>query len=126
MNPNDERSVDWQQWDKELQPKFMSGKRGNYTPESQPSSDPPPITFGTDNRLIVDDETGEPLLAAGATWEYIQSSELFRQGIVDVGDVCETLKRSARDDGKGPVFRESDIRRAIEESARAGERDELI
>ena len=77
-------------------------------------------------RRVLDDETGEPLLAAGATWDYIQASELFRRGLVDVGDVCERLKKMARCDGQGPVFQESDVRRAIAESAVAGGRDELI
>ena len=77
-------------------------------------------------RRILDEETGEPLLAAGATWDYIQAHELFRRGLVDVGDVCERLKKMARCDGQGPVFQESDVRRAIAESAVAGGRDELI
>lgn len=77
-------------------------------------------------RVFVDEETGEPLLAAGATWDYIQSHELFRKGLVDVGDVCERLKKMARCDGQGPVFQEGDIRKAIAESAVAGGRDELI
>lgn len=82
--------------------------------------------FGTLKMLTVDDETGEPLLSAGATWDYIQAHELFRKGLVDVGDVCERLKKMARCDGQGPVFQESDVREAIVESAVAGGRDELI
>lgn len=83
--------------------------------------------FGTLKMLSVDDETGQPLLGAGATWDYIQSHELFRKGLVDVGDVCERLKNLARCDGQsGPVFQESDVRKAIAESAVAGGRDELI
>lgn len=82
--------------------------------------------FGTLQRVAIDDDSGEPLLNAGATWDYIQSHELFKQGLVDVGDVCERLKKMARCDGQGPVFQESDIRRAISESAVAGGRDELI
>lgn len=83
--------------------------------------------FGTIKMLTLDDETGEPLLGAGATWDYIQAHELFRKGLVDVGDVCERLKTLARCDGQGgPVFQESDVRRAIAESAVAGGRDELI
>jgi AP-1-like transcription factor len=65
------------------------------------------------------------LLAAGATWDLIQSHELFKRGLVDVGDVCERLKRVAKCDGQGPVFEEGDVRRAIEESV-AGGSDELI
>jgi hypothetical protein len=66
--------------------------------------------FGTLKTLTIDDATGEPIYNAGATWDYIQAHELFKKGLVDVGDVCERLKKSARCDGKGPVFLESDIR----------------
>jgi AP-1-like transcription factor len=82
--------------------------------------------YGTLTMLTVDDETGEPLLGAGATWDYIQSHELFKKGLVDVGDVCERLKKVARCDGQGPVFQENDVRQAIVHSAVAGGRDELI
>ncbi|KIW92392.1 uncharacterized protein Z519_07376 [Cladophialophora bantiana CBS 173.52] len=82
--------------------------------------------FGTLRTITVDNDTGEPLLGAGATWDYIQAHELFRKGLVDVGDVCERLKKMARCDGQGPIFLESDVRLAIAESAVAGGRDELI
>lgn len=82
--------------------------------------------FGTLRTITVDDDTGEQLLGPGATWDYIQAHELFRKGLVDVGDVCERLKKMARCDGQGPIFLESDVRRAISESAVAGGRDELI
>ncbi|KAK5058893.1 hypothetical protein LTR84_011157 [Exophiala bonariae] len=82
--------------------------------------------FGTLKTLTVDDETGEPMMGSGATWDYIQAHELFRKGLVDVGDVCERLKKMARCDGQGPIFLESDIRQAIADSAVAGGRDELI
>lgn len=73
-----------------------------------------------------ENDTGEPLLNAGATWDYIQSHDLFKRGLVEIGDVCERLKKMARCDGSGPVFQEKDIRLAISESAVAGGRDELI
>lgn len=82
--------------------------------------------FGTLQTVTVDDDSGEPLLSAGATWDYIQGHELFKKGLVDVGDVCERLKKMARCDGQGPVFQERDVRQAIQESAIAGGRDELI
>jgi len=82
--------------------------------------------FGTLRTTTIDDDSGEPLLGAGATWDYIQAHELFRKGLVDVGDVCERLKKMARCDGQGPIFLESDVRQAIAESAVAGGRDELI
>lgn len=68
---------------------------------------------------------GERLLAAGATWDLIQSHELFRRGMVDITDVTERLKGRASCDGRGPAFKEAEVLRAIEESVRSGS-DELI
>ena len=70
-------------------------------------------------------EEGDRLLAAGATWDLIKSHELCRRGMVDVGEVCRRLKGRAECDGRGPSFRESVIKRAIEESVLGGS-DELI
>lgn len=69
--------------------------------------------------------TGERLLGTGATWDMIQSHEEYRAGRVDLGSVCERLKDVAVCDGLGPAYRESAIRRAIEESV-GGPGDELI
>ena len=77
------------------------------------------------HRVTVSETTGERILAAGATWDLIQNHELFKRGLVDVGDVCERLKRLAKCDGQGPAFEEADVRRAIEESV-AGGSDQLI
>ncbi|KAI9758176.1 MAG: hypothetical protein M4579_003150 [Chaenotheca gracillima] len=77
------------------------------------------------HRITVSESTGERLLAAGATWDLIQEHPLFKQGLVDVGDVCDRIKGIAKCDGQGPVFEERDIREAIEASAASG-RDELI
>ena len=65
------------------------------------------------------------LLPASATWDLIQSHPLVRQGFVDIADVCERLRGAARCDGSGPVFAEREVRRAIEDSRRAGG-DELL
>lgn len=62
---------------------------------------------------------------AAQAWDLIQSHELVKQGLVDVADVCERLKGSAKCDGHGPVFEESAIWQAVEESRRCGG-DELI
>ncbi|KAI9778617.1 MAG: hypothetical protein M1839_008011 [Geoglossum umbratile] len=77
------------------------------------------------HRITVSDVTGERLLGAGATWDAIQEHQLFKKGLVDVGDVCDRLKNLAKCDGQGPVFEERDIRLAIEASAASGS-DELI
>lgn len=79
---------------------------------------------GSPHRITVCQITGERLLDVGATWDFIQSHELFKLGQVDIGDVTERLKGLAQCNGQGPAFKEGQIRRAIEESA--ADRDELI
>ena len=68
---------------------------------------------------------GQRQLAAGATWDLIQGHELFRRGQLDIADVCRRLKGKAACNGRGPVFKEAEVLRAIDESAIAGS-DELI
>lgn len=70
-------------------------------------------------------ENGERLLAAGATWDFIIKHPLYQQGKVDVGNVSERLKKVAKCDGQGPVFEESAIIDAIEQSVANGN-DELL
>jgi hypothetical protein len=62
---------------------------------------------------------------AAQTWDLIQSHPLVKQGLVDIADVCERLKGAAKCNGHGPVFEESAVWRAVEESRRSGG-DELI
>lgn len=79
----------------------------------------------TPSHRIVTSETGERLLAAGATWDYIIKHDLYERGMVDVGDVSERLKLVAKCDGQGPVFEESQILLAIQQSVASGS-DELM
>ncbi|KAF4630740.1 hypothetical protein G7Y89_g7396 [Cudoniella acicularis] len=79
----------------------------------------------TPSHRIVTSETGERLLAAGATWDFIIAHPLYIQGLVDVGDVSERLKKVAKCDGQGPVFEEREIISAIELSVASGN-DELM
>lgn len=69
--------------------------------------------------------TGERLLTTGAAWDMIQSHDLAKKGMVDVGDVLNRLKGRAMCDGSGPAFEEGEVKRAIEESV-SGAGDELI
>jgi AP-1-like factor len=77
----------------------------------------------TPSHRIVTSDTGERLLAAGATWDYIIKHPLYTRGLVDVGD--ERLKKVAKCDGQGPVFEERAIIDAIEKSVASGS-DELL
>ncbi|KAI8675130.1 BZIP domain-containing protein [Fusarium keratoplasticum] len=76
------------------------------------------------HRIVTADD-GERLLAAGAAWDFIISHELFKKGLVDIGDVSERLKHCARCDGQGPVFSERAIKSAIEQSVASGTDDLL-
>lgn len=68
---------------------------------------------------------GSSFLPAAATWDLIQSHPLVKQGVVDIADVCEALRGTARCDGQGPVFREESVWSAVEGAKRGGG-DELI
>ena len=76
------------------------------------------------HRIVLSPRTGERLLGAGATWDLIVGHREYKQGLVDVQEVCDRLKGGARCDGQGPVFEESAILEAIRASAASG-RDEL-
>ncbi|POR32571.1 Fluconazole resistance protein 3 [Tolypocladium paradoxum] len=76
------------------------------------------------HRIVTSDD-GERLLAAGATWDFIISHELYKQGLVNVADVSERLKNLALCDGQGPVFSEQSIISAIEQSVASGSDDLL-
>ncbi|KAK3618173.1 hypothetical protein LTR56_014245 [Elasticomyces elasticus] len=65
------------------------------------------------------------LLSASATWDLLQSHPLYLSGAVDIGEVCERLKKMAKCDGMGPMFEEEEVRKVIEEVGRSGG-DELI
>ncbi|TAQ88578.1 hypothetical protein B7494_g3102 [Chlorociboria aeruginascens] len=77
------------------------------------------------HRIVMSEETGERLLAAGATWDFIIKHPLYQKGMVDVGVVSEKLKGLAQCDGQGPVFEERAIMDAIEMSVASGS-DELL
>jgi hypothetical protein len=64
-------------------------------------------------------------IPAAQAWDLIQEHPLVKQGLVDVADACERLKGKSICDGHGPVFAESAIWQAVEESRRSGG-DELI
>lgn len=70
-------------------------------------------------------DSNSHLLSASATWDLLQSHPLYLSGAVDIGEVCERLKKMARCDGMGPMFEEDEVRKVIEEVGRSGG-DELI
>ncbi|PWY91045.1 hypothetical protein BO70DRAFT_384598 [Aspergillus heteromorphus CBS 117.55] len=111
----------------------------HHAPDSEPTTTGPmkysPMDFKSDfgsdedrgphHRITVCAKTGEKLLGSAATWDLIQGHELFKRGLVDIGDVSGRLQGTAQCDGQGPAFRESEVLKAIEESAASGN-DELI
>lgn len=84
-----------------------------------------PHTNKTPSHRVAFSDDGQRLLAAGAAWDLIINHELFKQGLVDVGDVSDRLKHQAKCDGQGPVFPEGAILEAIEASVSCGS-DELL
>lgn len=65
------------------------------------------------------------LLSASATWDLIQSHPLYLAGAVDIGEICDRLKKLAQCESMGPMFQEDQVRRIIEDVGRSGH-DELI
>ncbi|KAF4510130.1 hypothetical protein G6O67_002044 [Ophiocordyceps sinensis] len=74
---------------------------------------------------VVASESDERLLAVDAAWDFIISHDLYKRGLVDVGDVSERLRNMARCDGQEPVFPESTILHVIEQSVASGSDDLL-
>ncbi|KAK5109584.1 hypothetical protein LTR62_006935 [Meristemomyces frigidus] len=64
--------------------------------------------------------TDTQLLSASATWDLLQSHPLYLTGAVDIGEVCERLKRMAKCDDMGPMFEQEEVRRVIEEVGGSG------
>jgi AP-1-like transcription factor len=77
------------------------------------------------HRIVLSSESGDRLLNARATWDFIQAHPLYKKGLIDIGDVCERLKNFTRCDGQGPVYEQGRVQKAIEESVACGN-DELI
>lgn len=77
------------------------------------------------HRIVTDPVSGGRLLAAAASWDFIISHPLAKQGVVDIPAVSEKLKSKAKCDGQGPVFAEGDIIAAIEDSV-VGDGGELL
>ncbi len=73
--------------------------------------------LGTLRTTAVDKDTGEQLLGLGG---------ILRKGQVDLGDVCERLKKMARYDARGPLCLKRDVRQAISEVSIANGRVELM
>ena len=77
------------------------------------------------HRIVYSSESGDRLLNIKATWDFIQAHPLYEKGLIDIGDVCERLKNVTRCDGQGPVYEQSRVEKAIDESVASGN-DELI
>ena len=94
----------------------------DFKPSSASTSTPGEqgTTTGTGtprHRMATCPITGEKLLDAGATWDFIQEHELFKQGLVDIADVHAQLKKITQCNGQGPAFPEGEVRRAVERCA---------
>ena len=108
-----------------------SRQRKTSALSDEPSFDPTRLANGLLSTESSPDKSGTSpgsdshLLSASATWDLLQSHPLYLSGAVDIGEVCERLKKMARCDGMGPMFAEEEVRKVIEEVGRSGG-DELI
>jgi AP-1-like factor len=107
------------------EPMTMTTGPMRYSPTDFASS----VLAGHDNKSfshrVAYAKDGQRLLAAGASWDFIINHELFKRGLVDIGNVSEHLRTRAVCDGQGPVFSENDVLEAIEMSVASGS-DELL
>jgi hypothetical protein len=112
---------------KPLDPGSLVAQLGGQPPAkfTSPIFNAHPNRSGSIHRITTSPGTGEKLLGAGAAWDLIVCHPLYEQGLVDIGDISDRLKSLARCDGQGPVFEESVILDAIQQSAGSG-RDELL
>ncbi len=60
------------------------------------------------------------LLSASATWDLLQSHPLYLSGAVDIGEVCERLKKMAKCDGESSKARSLHEGRCTDRFARQG------
>lgn len=107
---------------------FLPSSRPRKFPSRSNSHRSSAAFLGTDSprRASGTNTSGDGhLLSASATWDLLQSHPLYLSGAVDIGEVCERLKKMARCDGMGPMFEEGEVRRVIEQVGRSGG-DELI
>lgn len=116
--------------DPSLLPASRQTKANSISQNSNPSFDSVRLANGLlstePSSFHTSPQQGEGhLLSASETWDLLQSHPLYLSGAVDIGEVCERLKKMARCEGKGPMFEEEEVRKVIDEVGRSGG-DELI
>lgn len=57
------------------------------------------------------------MLLAGAAWDLIVRDARVSEGKVDLEEVCRRLKGKAMCDGRGPAFKEEEVRQILDECA---------
>ncbi|KAF4124630.1 hypothetical protein GMORB2_5296 [Geosmithia morbida] len=67
----------------------------------------------TFSHRVIESRDGHRLLAVGASWDLIASTDPFSQGLVDLVAVGDYLRTRAQCDGQGPVFSEKDVLDAV-------------
>ncbi|KAF2150442.1 hypothetical protein K461DRAFT_176498 [Myriangium duriaei CBS 260.36] len=93
---------------------LMFSRKDSFQDKMQPT----PVSSTSSNTSSPPSSPWTKFLDPVATWDLLQRHPLFLKGVVDIGQVCEMLKKLARcEDSIGPVFDESDVRRVIEEVA---------
>lgn len=64
------------------------------------------------------------MLLAGAAWDLIVRDPRISEGKIDLEEVCRRLKGKAICDGRGPAFKEEEVRQILDECAIGG--DDLL
>lgn len=96
---------------------------GQYSCPSLSTRESSGTTTTTSSGSNADSSWAGPIhryLEPDAAWDLLQSHPLFKQGLIDVGKVCERLKWLARcEASSGPVFDEVEVMQIIEEAAQS-------
>ncbi|ODA78700.1 hypothetical protein RJ55_06082 [Drechmeria coniospora] len=102
------------------------GVQGTHAPEPPTDTSFKVVQNDESKQLPIDpSDDVDRLLPLGATWDFIITHDLFKRGLVDIGQVTERLASCARCNGQGPAFTERDILRAMELSVGSGSDDLL-
>jgi hypothetical protein len=67
-----------------------------------------------------DKAASEYILSMGEAWDFLIEHPLVKEGLVDITDASNRLRRAAKAGPHGPVFRKGEAQAAVEGSKRSG------
>lgn len=71
-------------------------------------------------QFIASPDSDSHLISASATWDLLQSHPSYRNGSMDISEVCERIKKLARCESMELMFDEQEVRKVMGEIGRSG------